>query len=196
MLVAFEGIDACGKGTQSKLLAASDPDNTLFSFPAYSSFMGKIVYDYLHGNLGEVPAIASASLFALDRYQFRGQLLSRMDRGIVVCDRYVASNAAFQSARGKDPKLVGQIYEMEYRLLGLPIPDLNILLRIPVEVALERLKHRGRKLDAHEHEELLTRVCRVYEDLAELDARWIVLDATQTVDQISEQVLQAIAEHR
>lgn len=145
MLIAIEGIDGSGKGTQTTLLA--ERLNTLgrkvkiFRFPQYEeTFFGREVGHYLNGDYGgldAVPAKFSALLYALDRFQALKSINSYLDEGaIVICDRYTPSNMAHQSARvsGEDGVAIQNWIEtVEYKILGLPEPDAVIFLDVEVD---------------------------------------------------------------
>src|SRR5918992_1792925 len=101
-LVAIEGIDGSGKGTQAALLAerarTEGLDVASFSFPRYgeSAFSG-LIADYLNGALGEVRPELAALLYAGDRFSARAELLQALaDHDLVVLHRYVASNLPHQ----------------------------------------------------------------------------------------------------
>lgn len=140
LLIAIEGIDGTGKGTQCRLLfdalRSSGVAAELLQFPQYeSSFFGAEVGRYLHGEYGQLPDVHpkfSALLYALDRFEARGQLLSALASGkTVICDRYTPSNVAHQSARTDATNrgdMASWIQHVEYRVLGLPKPDIVFLL--------------------------------------------------------------------
>lgn len=167
-LIALEGIDGTGKGTQARLLTAALREQglsvELFSFPAYSTTLaGGLVAAYLNGELGEPAAIDSrltAVLFALDRFELRGALERALDAGsIALCDRYVGSNLAHQVARapasGKAALRV-MIDRLEHEIFGLPRPTIVLYLDMPDALAQQRVllkAPRGytkKHLDAHE----------------------------------------------
>ena len=87
-----------------------------------------------------------AVLFALDRAgaaDRSAELLSAND--IVLLDRYVASNAAYNAARvhqGVDGEMVAWIRELELGRLALPAPDLQLYLDVPVALAEQRARSR------------------------------------------------------
>src|SRR5438477_4414931 len=108
MLIAIEGIDGAGKGTQSHLLRArlaqAGLHVELLSFPRYGeTFFARSIADYLNGRFGPLKAIdphLPAMLYAGDRFESRAliqQLGGAAD--VVLFDRYVASNLAHQAAR-------------------------------------------------------------------------------------------------
>lgn len=144
-LIAIEGIDGSGKGTQARLLVDALRQRSIpvsfFCFPQYGhSFFGQEVGKYLHGEYGGLESVNpkfSALLYALDRYQARDAMLTSLRRGdIVVCDRYTSSNMAHQSARAAASEMesvANWISHVEHDILGLPKADLTVLLQATVE---------------------------------------------------------------
>src|SRR6476469_2021664 len=107
-LLALEGIDGSGKGTQAARLAerARDHGRTVaeLSFPTYDDNpFSRAVADYLNGEFGaadEVHPELAAMLYAGDRFHARPRLVAALaENDLVVCDRYVGSNAAHQGAK-------------------------------------------------------------------------------------------------
>ncbi|MFN3338437.1 MAG: dTMP kinase [Dietzia sp.] len=89
---------------------------------------------------------AMALLFALDRHAALDELRElRASHDVVLLDRYVASNAAYTAARlgpGREAEVLHWIGELEFDRLGLPLPDLQILLDTPTALAAERAGSR------------------------------------------------------
>ena len=146
-LVAIEGIDGSGKGTQAKRLLerlkAEGQRATLLSFPRYdATFFGRAVGDFLNGAFGsldQVHPFFSALLFAGDRFESRSLLADALaGNDVVVLDRYVASNVAHQAARLEGTareRLIAAIEYLEFELYRLPRPDLTVLLDLSVSQA-------------------------------------------------------------
>ncbi len=166
MIIAFEGIDGSGKGTQANLfvddLREKGLDVMLMSFPRYDlTDFGKVVKEYLRGAFGGInqvhPKLASI-LFSLDRWQSKGEIESLLaTRRIVVFDRYVHSNIAHQCAKCERLEdgfaLAAWIDDVEHRVFRLPRPNIVIQLELPVKIAAERMAARnvgGRVADIHE----------------------------------------------
>jgi len=83
-----------------------------------------------------------AAPFALDRAGAKDQRggAAGADHDVVILDRYVASNAAYKARLGwrhqdAGGEMVAWVGELEYGRLGLPEPDHQILLAVPVELA-------------------------------------------------------------
>ncbi|MBZ8176870.1 dTMP kinase [Corynebacterium sp. 3HC-13] len=146
MIICIEGIDGAGKNTLVQALV-QQVDAEVLAFPRYQdSVAAQLAAHALHGEMGDMAdsPYAMATLFALDRHGARSQLLpfaGTQDR-LIVLDRYVASNAAYSVARTGNPDLASWVYHLEFEQLGLPTPDLQILLTTEPEVAAQRAQQR------------------------------------------------------
>lgn len=186
-LIAVEGLDGAGKRTLIDAVVAGLRDRGLrvetLAFPRYGrSIHADLAAEALRGRHGDVAASvrAMALLFALDRAEARDELSKLLvDNDIVLLDRYVASNAAYSAARAgeqADGETSSWVAELEFGRFELPVPDIQILLDVPTELAVERARRRGeldtaRALDAYERDiSLQERTAAVYRVLAE--SRW------------------------
>jgi dTMP kinase len=167
-LVAIEGIDGAGKGTQAarvaETAAAAGYRVASFSFPLYDGNpFSRAVADYLNGEFGgadEVHPELAALLYAGDRFHARPQLVAALaESDLVVCDRYVASNAAHQGAKltgEARTRLLDWLDEVEYGEFALPRPELVVLLDAPVALARELVGRKAERgyttLEADIHE--------------------------------------------
>ena len=169
-IIVIEGTDCSGKETQSKLLIKKLKEAGIsieeFSFPCYETATGKIVGGPLLGkkNIGNsyfeegLPTVDSKLVslyYAADRKYNVAQILDKLNEGInVVLDRYVYSNMAFQGAKFKDDLQRLQFFEwietLEFGLLELPKPDINIFLHMNVDKTMELLSKRQEYVDANE----------------------------------------------
>ena len=148
MLVAIEGIDGAGKGTQSELLLnlAHDRGYTakLISFPRYQATKSsQLITAYLNGEFGKIHEVSpqfAATLFALERLESREYVKKMCEEyELVIVDRYVASNLAYQSARFADPDdrstFMDWLIDLEYGTYKLPVPNLSVFLNVPVDTS-------------------------------------------------------------
>lgn len=194
MLIVIEGLDGAGKrtltqGLRHQFAAAGRSVGTL-AFPRYGqSITADLAAEALHGRHGDLAGsvYGMAVLFALDRAGAKdhiGALCGEHD--VVILDRYVASNAAYSAARlgqNADGEMVDWVGELEFGRLGLPEPDHQILLAVPVALAAERARHResseaDRARDAYERDDgLQQRTGEVYAGLAAASwhGRWSVV---------------------
>lgn len=167
-LVALCGIDGSGKATQTELLAArlerEGHPVARIAFPCYGEgFFADLIERYLRGELeqdpGELSPYLAALPYACDRWQAAGRLRGWLAEGrVVVCDRYVAANLAYQGARIPDPRererFLSWDEELEYEVFDLPRPDLQLLLEVTPTVASRHLDdRRAGKLAAYGNKE-------------------------------------------
>ncbi|WKD57034.1 Thymidylate kinase [Corynebacterium capitovis DSM 44611] len=181
MIIAVEGIDGAGKNTLVRAVAERLAAETL-AFPRYEvSAPAQLARAALNGMMGDLAdsAYGMASLFALDRAGAKSLLDAYVDAPdtLLILDRYVASNAAYTSARTGDDAAVRWVAELEFSTLGLPTPDLQILVDTPPEQARERAQRReasdaSRARDRYERDlDLQEATYRAYAELAE--AQWV-----------------------
>jgi dTMP kinase len=196
LLLAIEGIDGTGKGTQAARLAETAAEQgrrvASFSFPLYDDNpFSRAVADYLNGEFGtaeEVHPELAALLYAGDRFHARPRIVSALqEHDLVVCDRYVASNQAHQGAKLTGEarrRLLDWLEEVEYGEFALPRPELVILLDAPVALARRLVGRKAARgyttleADIHEADAAHSGATReVYLELAERDGWQVVSTA-------------------
>ncbi len=164
MLIAIEGIDGSGKGTQSRRLVETLKtqgwDVILFSFPRYTDTrFGAMVGEYLDGKFGvDVHPKLSAILYALDRHESLAELNAQLAvRDAIICDRFVPSNLAHQCAKLKGAEaqdLAKWLVEVEHGHFNIPVPDLVLCLDIPVEYAVQLIAKKQQRAYTDKAEDL------------------------------------------
>ncbi len=152
-IIAFEGIDGTGKSVQANLLKEKLEQRgkrvKMISFPIYTSFFGTEVGKLLTGKDGvradTVDGKSMALWFALDRYEaFQG--LDYSDADVLLINRYVLSNAVYQSIRDCDlgkPDTLDFVMELEHDHLGLPRADRYIVLDMDAKDAAGNVDKKG-----------------------------------------------------
>ena len=181
--MVIEGVDGAGKRTLTNgLRAAFEADGrsvVSMAFPRYGvSVHADLAAEALHGAHGDLAesVYAMAVLFALDRAGARDEIARlTSENAVVILDRYVASNAAYSAARlhqGAGGDAVAWVRDLEYGRLQLPVPDWQVLLDVPTELAAQRALDRAaqdsdRARDAYERDDgLQQRTSAVYGELA------------------------------
>lgn len=154
-LIVIDGIDGSGKATQVKLLANKLKQKKVklktIDFPRYyDNFFGNLIGNYLSGIYGDFikvdPRLASI-LYASDRFETSKQIKKWLDDGfVVIADRYVSANQIHQGGKIKDKKERAEFLKwldtMEYKVFGIPRPDMVIYLDVPFEVSSAWLKKK------------------------------------------------------
>jgi dTMP kinase len=152
--LVIEGLDGSGKSTQLKLLRKHLEQRGVkykyLHFPRLEEgVFGTLVARFLRGEMGandQVDPYLVALIFAGDRADASLQIREWMDRGnLVIVDRYVYSNIAFQCAkldtREEQEKLRDWILEFEFGYNNLPRPDMNLYLNVPFDFTKKQLKN-------------------------------------------------------
>lgn len=199
--MVLEGLDGAGKHTLTDRLlaglAARGARTASLAFPRYEHDVhAQLARDALHGRLGDLAdsVHGMAVLFALDRRAAANGLRETLAaHDVVVVDRYVASNAAYGAARLRQDaggEFVAWVAALEVDRFAVPVPDRQLLLDVPRDVAAERAAYRartqpGRVRDRYEVDaELQDRTGEVYRDLAAAGwlSPWTVVDGAGAVD--------------
>jgi dTMP kinase len=203
-LLVTEGLDSSGKSTQVKLIKEYFNNNNLkhvhYHFPMYGhNQFSTIIANYLKGDFGnidEVDPLFVANIYAMDRFRFLPELEKSLEENdVVLLDRYVYSNIAYQCAKYNKPddilKMKNWIFEFEFGFLKLPYPDLNIFLNVSIEVIKKRLKEQriGKdrdylqgKQDIHEANlEFQEKVKENYENFMENATNCIIVNCAYEV---------------
>lgn len=191
--ITVEGIDGCGKTTVSRFMSdwlKSKGYEVIYAVEPTRTWVG----DCVKRGFSELSsAFAEALLFMADRAEHSLQIRDWISEGkIVVSDRYVDSTFAYQGA-----SLRGQGFENAVEWLReastpyILVPDLTILLLLDPEISLERIARRPRKAK-FENLDFLVEVDRVYRVLAESEERYRAVDASQSLDEVKENVIRIL----
>jgi dTMP kinase len=191
-LIALEGIDGCGKSTQARRLA--DHLGALLTFEPGATELGaslrRLLLDAGGGPLSER---AEALLMAADRAQHVAEVVGpALEAGTwVVTDRYAASTLAYQGyGRGLD--LAG-LEELVAWATGGVLPDLSVLIDVPVAVAARRRQGSPDRLE-RQGDGFQQRVADGYRRLAaEAVTPWVVVDGSGTVEGVEAAVWSSVA---
>ena len=199
MLIVLEGLDGAGKSTQVKMfreyLESVSPDVEYIHFPRYDApVYGELISKFLRGDFGPNDSVHPqlvALLFAEDRRTASESIRSTLERGgTVLLDRYVYSNIAYQCAKMPTEEGAEQlrkwILNTEYGQFGLPRPDLNMFLDVPisfVQESLSRQRYGDERSYLHGHQDIheadisfQRKVRDMYRRQAGEDSRFIPID--------------------
>ena len=201
MLVVLEGLDGAGKSTQVKklrtYLESLYGSLEYVHFPRYDApVYGDLISRFLRGDFGSNEAVHPqlvALLFAEDRHGAAPAMKETLGKGgVMLLDRYVYSNIAYQCAKLNDEqeaeRLRDWIFNTEYGDFDLPRPDLNIFLDVPISFVESKLKadragddreYLEGAQDIHEADiEFQKRVRAIYRKQCELDPKFIRIDCS------------------
>ena len=209
-LIVFEGTDGSGKSTQFDLLTKRlEQEGTAFRrlrFPRYEHASSSLIRMYLGGEFGSDPgsvnAYAASTFYAVDRCaSYLQDWKEDYEKGcLFLADRYTTSNAVHQASKEPQEKqaaFLTWLYDLEYDKLGLPKPDLVILLDMPIE--LTRLLMRKRESDTNTHADIheqdlsYLEQCRISANTAAKFYGWQVVSGAKdgklrTIEEIHEEI--------
>lgn len=205
MFISFEGIEGSGKSTAQRLLAEHfqglGHDPLLTREPGGCALGRSLRPILLDARTRGLSSRAELYLFLADRAQHVAEVIRpALEAGhIVLCDRYTDSTLAYQGhGRGLDPEHLRRINDMA---TGGLLPDLTLLLDLPVHCGLERAGQRNReegtvlsegRFDA-ESLEFHERVRQGYRALAADEPdRIAIIDAAQPPEDVMLQCLSAV----
>ncbi len=200
-LISFEGSEGSGKSTQIARLAARlqemRRDVVTVREPGGTEIGEQIRNIIVHNSKGdEMCAETELLLFAASRAQLVREVIApALLRGsVVLSDRYLDSSTVYQGvARNLSLDPVNQI---NHFAVGSVMPDLTIVIDVPTEVSLQRIRQRASDLpDRMERENIdfYTKVREGYLVLARgMPERFVVVDGTQSVETIERAIWFAV----
>ena len=185
MLVTLEGIDGAGKSTVVEGMRESEKIDAVFTREPTDSWLGDAVERSIQDD-DSVP-LTDLFLFVADHADHIERVVkpALADGEVVVCDRYVDSRYAYQGAvlaeRDEDvfEDALGWVRGVHEG--WTVVPDLTLLLDLPPDEAVKRLDGGTMKF---ERTDFLRKVRQNYLKLADDKERFVVVDATQGVDEV------------
>lgn len=167
-IISIEGVDGSGKETQTKRLyerLKSEGHKVIRrAFPNYEGEASILVKMYLRGDFGQnaedVNAYIASTFFAADRYaSFKTDWEKYYNDGyIIILDRYTTANMVHQAGKIEDEKerdeFLNWLYNYEFGLYKLPVPDKTILLDVTMETRNMMTKGRKNKITGEEIQDI------------------------------------------
>jgi dTMP kinase len=214
-LIIIEAGDGCGKATQTQKLyerlRQEYPNVKKIEFPNYKSPSSALIKMYLNGDFGSHPEdvnpYAASAFYAVDRYaSFKTEWedFYRHD-GIIIADRYTTSNMVHQAVKfGDEPKkmaFLAWLWDFEFNLFRLPVPDCVIFLDMPPEYSRTLMNGRanksGAEQDIHEQDQAYLTKCYHNYKLLAGKYHWQTISCVRnsilkTVDEIGQEVYKTV----
>ena len=188
MIIVIEGGDQAGKKTQTSLLERALKKRKIktktFSFPDYSTPIGKEIRKYLDGKRNFPPQVIHC-LLAANRWEKLPEIQAAQEKNsILIMNRYYQSNLVYGLANGMKSSW------LENLDVGLPKADLVILLDVTQQESFQRKKSKRDKFE--KNKEFLKKISRTYKIIGKKKC-WKIIDASQSRDQVHEEILKIFA---
>ena len=202
--ITFEGGEGTGKSTQCRLLAefleSEKIPCVLTREPGGSPGAEEIRNLLVNGDKGRWDALTEALLFMAAR---RNHLTTKIwpamaENKVVICDRFLDSTLAYQGyGYGKNAQSIADIQSLYHLVAGDFQPNLTFVLDIDPEVGLKRsctragnTEQRFESMDMAFHRNLRAG----FLELARQDKRYVVVDASRSVEVIQQEIRQVVKE--
>ncbi len=186
-LIVFEGLDACGKSTQARLLAdrlaGAGVDVVTTREPGGTPIAESVRTVLLERQHHALLPLSELLLFMVSRAQNTHEVILPALQAwkTVVASRYRLSSLAYQGyGRGLD---LGLIRELNEAATAGTQPDMTFLIDVPAEYTLRRKANRGDRIEV-ETLSFHRRVRRGFLELADGDPAVVVLDGTRSIDDL------------
>ena len=184
--ICVEGLDGCGKTTQTKLLVRRlrrKRYDAIYTAEPSRGKIGKFIKRHcLHGE-ERVSSIIEALLFAADRFEHvEDVIVPAIGKGkIVVSDRYVYSSLAYQGAAGLDLEWIEKVNEHAIH------PDLAFFIDVKPEIVVKRLKPKKSVMENLQTQQKVREVYMKFVENGEL----VKIDGNGSVQEVAESILKA-----
>ena len=184
MIVVFEGGDQAGKKTQSRLLEkklrSAKIKTELFSFPDYSTSIGKEINRYLHGKI-KFPSQVIHTLLAANRWEKLDQIKkAQAKNSVIIMNRYRESNLVYGLVNGL------KLDWLENLDSGLPKSDLVIVLDVSQNESFSRKRSNRDRFE--KNKDFSNKISKTYRKMAK-KRRWKIVDATKSKQEVHEDIL-------
>jgi len=198
--ISFEGIDACGKSTQVKLLLkemnTSSNKTILVREPGGSTISEEIRDILLNSKLNEMSDRTEALLMTGSRAQLTYEkIMSNLDEGKnVIADRYSDSTLAYQGGgRGLDIEWLIKLNQFATYNLS---PDVTFLIDLHPEEAIKRKDVENDRIEKAGID-LQINVRNAYLEIAKrFDDRIVVLDGHNQVNIIHQKIVKELSRRK
>lgn len=184
MIIVIEGGDQAGKKTQSSLLAKalqkSKIKTKVFSFPDYTTPVGKEIRKFLDGKRKFPPQVIHC-LLAANRWERLYDIKEAQQKNsVIVMNRYVQSNLVYGIANGMDLKWLESLDK------GLPEADLVIVLDVSQKESFSR-KTKNRD-QFEKNKSFSEKISTTYKKLAK-KKHWNVIKASGTKEEVHQKIV-------
>jgi len=161
LIIAIEGLDQAGKKTQTEMLAkalkAQKIKTAVFSFPDYSTTIGREISNYLRNKRKFSPEIIHY-LYALNRREKLDEIKKAAAKNsVLIMNRYYHSNLVYGIANGLKEKWLQKLEE------GLPKADLVIILDASQSDSFSRKKSKRDRFE--KNKDFSKKISQIYRRL-------------------------------
>lgn len=163
-------------------------------YPRYGEKSAYFVEQYLNGAYGsQVNAKAASIFYALDRFEDSFNFKQRQQQyDYIISNRYVSASMIHQAGKIEDKKkrkkFMKWLYKLEFKIFGIPKPDLVLFLDVPPKVSQKLVEQKEKRdyitgennKDIHEADEQhLENAYKVAQEILEEFPDWKAIGCTK-----------------
>ena len=187
MIIVIEGGDQAGKKTQSALLAKAlrlkKLKTKIFSFPDYSTPVGKEIKEYLSGKRKFPPQVIHC-LLAVNRWEKLDEIKKAItNNSVIIMNRYYQSNLVYGLANGLKADWLENLDS------GLPKSDIVIVLNVNPKESFCRKKSKRDKFEKNKN--FSQKISRTYRVIAK-KKNWKLVDASRSKEEVHKSIIKLI----
>ena len=184
MIVVFEGGDQAGKKTQSALLEKrlklAKIKTKLFSFPDYTTPIGKEISRYLDGKRKFPPQVIHC-LLAANRWEKIDEIRKSQEKNsVIIMNRYRESNLVYGLVNGL------KLDWLESLDHGLPKSDLVIILDVSQTESFSRKRSNRDRFERNK--DFSNKISTTYRKMA-VKRKWKIVDATKPKQDVHDDIM-------
>lgn len=186
-LITFEGIEGVGKSTQINLilewLISKGYSTKLLREPGSTDF-GEKIRELLLSKESNISAHTELLLMFAARSEMINKHLIGSTNDFILCDRYYHASIAYQ---GYGRKLPLDLIDQLIKGINCPIPDLTIIYDLDVKTGFKRKSNDVIDRIESSGTNFFENVRNGYKEIAKNRAEVEILDASQSIELISQQ---------
>ena len=188
MIIVIEGGDQAGKKTQTELLAkamkARKLKTKIFSFPDYSTAIGKKIESYLTGKSKSPPQVIHC-LLAANRWEKLDEIKKAIsNNSVLIMNRYYQSNLIYGLVNGLPASW------LEHLDAGLPKADLVIVLDVNQKESFSRKKQKRDKFEKNKN--FSQKISKTYRKIAK-EKKWKLVDASMPKEDVHKSIMKILS---
>lgn len=188
MIIVIEGSDQAGKKTQSELLAqalkARKLKTKIFSFPDYTTPLGKEINNFLHGKRKFPPQVIHC-LLAANRWEKLQEIKkAHSENSVLIMNRYYQSNLVYGVVNKLNLKWLQNLDD------GLPKADLVVVLDVSQKESFNRKKSKRDKFE--KDRKFLDQISKTYKRLAK-NLDWKLVDASRPKEEVHQSIMEILS---
>jgi dTMP kinase len=184
--ICVEGLDGCGKTTQTKLLVSrlKESYSAFYTAEPTNGKIGRFIKEYCLDADNRGSSVVEALLFAADRFEHvLTEIAPAMNEGkLVMSDRYLYSSLAYQGSAGLDLDWIKKINEHAVK------PDLALFIDVEPEAVTQRLKPKRSVMENLETQRKVREVYLKFVEKGEL----VQVNGNAPKEKVADEILQTV----